>query len=217
MNILIVGETDLVNYILSSMDVRAHSIKVITCSKERASELLKFDVDLLDVDPRDPRTYINLVSMEDMDIVIAACRDDLLNYFVLTTALSRGVPVRIGLIHEGSLEHVYLEKNIGFPVNASKIVTSTILHIITSINYPFELLGSIEDQYAFLVTLVEADPCIGRRLKDVEAEAINHGIKIIGLLKNGELIPKEPNLELSPGLQLLVVTKSVDSLRVLKG
>ncbi len=217
MNILIVGETDLVNYVLSSMDVRAHSIKVIACNKERASEVLKFDVDLLDVDPRDPRTYISLISMEDVDIVIAACRDDLLNYFILTTALTKGVPVRIGLIHEGSLESVYLEKNIGFPINASKIITSAVLHIINSINYPFELLGSVEDQYVFLVTLVEADPYIGRRLKDVEAEAINHDIRIVGLLKNGELIPKEPNLELSPGLQLLVVAKNVDSLRVLKG
>ncbi|MCS7128628.1 MAG: hypothetical protein N3E36_05720 [Sulfolobales archaeon] len=217
MNILIVGETDLVNYMLSSMDVRAHSIKVITCSKERVSEVLKFDVDLLDVDPRDPRTYISLISMEDVDIVIAACRDDLLNYFILTTALTKGVPVRIGLIREGSLEQVYLEKSIGFPINALKIITSAVLHIVNSINYPFELLGSVEDQYLFLVTLTEADPCIGRRLKDVEAEAINHGIRVVGLLKNGELILKDPNLELSPGLQLLIMAKNVDSLRVLKG
>jgi len=218
LRILIVGGGKVAEEVLNLIDPRKHSVYLVEKDPERRQEILsKYDIVVIGKDATDASLYSSDVKMDQIDMVMALTNNDEVNLLVLAISKIYNVPHRLARITDRGIADLIRDLGLGVPFVEPSIIASTIYNHIHSTTSPIEL-NKINVNGAtyglYVVSLTETDKACGVKLRDLE---LPEDIKVIMVFDGHGFKAPNPDEELKPGYQLIVLSSVRDFERYFKG
>lgn len=223
MRILIVGGGKVAEELLKHIDPKKNQIYIVEKNPERRQVLMsKYDVFIIGKDASDVSLYASDVKLEQIDMVLALTNNDEVNILVLAIAKIYNVPYRIARVSDRKIAEVVRELGLGIPLSQPSIIASMIKNYLTAITTSLKLTSINLDgrnYHVYLLTISETDFASGMKIHDLERQAIEQGviIKVLLVFNGEEFIQPNPDEELKPGYQILVLSSAPNVEKIIKG
>ncbi|ADV65397.1 potassium channel family protein [Desulfurococcus mucosus] len=213
--ILVIGGGKVAEHLFTIFNVHEEADEVVVVDKDprrRAVFERIGDILVLDGDATDVGLY-NEINMKEITAVLALTNSDEVNLMVLAIAKTFGVPVRIGRFTEPKIAELVSSLGLGIPIVQPVVVANIIAQILTSISSG-KVLGEIGEEKIVMAAISDADPVVGNTIGEI---SLGDEGKIILLFDGLRFKVPEPSDVVKPGNILIILARSEEVLRKLKG
>jgi len=213
--ILIIGGGKVAEHLFTVFNIHEDAEEVVVVEKdpkrravfERMGDILVIDGDATDVE------LYSEINMKEVNAVLALTNSDEINLLVLAIAKTYDIPIRIGRFTEPKVAELVSSLGLGIPIVQPVVVANVIAQILSSITNG-RVLGTINGDKLLMVSISDTDPVVGSSTSDLN---LGEEGKILLLFDGSRFKTPEPSDILRPGNLLIILAKSDDVIRKIKG